>query len=347
MPRQVHLVGSVPLPDAEAVFRTTAGLLGSRLQRIPDGETGSRRIWIHFQLEILARCPLLHFNGPTPDYARLVDQKVQGTYDFSRLQLNEGADPAAVRFGPLGYAEAALASYAVFRRLKSEGVILPEVRFQVSLPTPFASIAAFVVPQDMFALFPAYAAALLAEVAAITAGIPHDQLAVQFDVAIEFGLYEAVFPQPAGDWRGFLAQQWAQLAQAVPSGAELGFHLCYGDLQHKHFVEPKDTALLVEVANTLQRVADRPVQFLHLPVPRSRDDAAYFAPLQQLQLKPETELFLGLLHYTDGVEGSTRRLAAAESVVKTGFGVATECGLGRRDDDTILKVLQLYDVMSQ
>jgi len=35
-----HLIGSVPLADTEAVFRTVAGALGPHLARIPDGETG-------------------------------------------------------------------------------------------------------------------------------------------------------------------------------------------------------------------------------------------------------------------------------------------------------------------
>ena len=105
--------------------------------------------------------------------------------------------------------------------------------------------------------------------------------------------------------------------------------------------------MLTEVANTLSRVVPRSIQWIHVPVPRSRDDAAYFIPLQGLQLKPETELFLGLLHFTDGEEGAKRRLRAAEAEVKREFGLATECGLGRRRDDTISQVLQLYDVMSR
>ena len=38
-----HLVGSVPLPDAESVFRTLGTELGDRLRRLPDGETGPTR----------------------------------------------------------------------------------------------------------------------------------------------------------------------------------------------------------------------------------------------------------------------------------------------------------------
>ena len=44
--RDVLIVGSVPLADAEAVFRAVAGALGERVRRIPDGETGARINWI-------------------------------------------------------------------------------------------------------------------------------------------------------------------------------------------------------------------------------------------------------------------------------------------------------------
>ena len=39
-PLGVHLVGSVPLRDAEEVFRTGSATLGRRLRRIPDGKLG-------------------------------------------------------------------------------------------------------------------------------------------------------------------------------------------------------------------------------------------------------------------------------------------------------------------
>ena len=37
-----HLVGSIPLDDAETVFRRVADVLGPSIARIPDGETGER-----------------------------------------------------------------------------------------------------------------------------------------------------------------------------------------------------------------------------------------------------------------------------------------------------------------
>jgi hypothetical protein len=43
------LVGSIPLSDAEDVFRTAADRLGSHLKRMPDGETGDRAGWVAWQ----------------------------------------------------------------------------------------------------------------------------------------------------------------------------------------------------------------------------------------------------------------------------------------------------------
>src|SRR5437764_12612551 len=110
-PTGVHLVGSVPLEDSEAVFRTASEIMGDRLRRIPDGETGKRSIWIVFQIDVLAANPLLEIVPPNPDvYAPL-----------PQIRLRAGADPAQLRFANLGYAQAALASYATFVRLKREG----------------------------------------------------------------------------------------------------------------------------------------------------------------------------------------------------------------------------------
>ena len=44
----IHMVGSIPLEDAESVFRTLGSRIGGHVERIPDGETGRRQRWISF-----------------------------------------------------------------------------------------------------------------------------------------------------------------------------------------------------------------------------------------------------------------------------------------------------------
>lgn len=131
------------------------------------------------------------------------------------------------------------------------------------------------------------------------------------------------------------------LGNRVPADVDLLYHLCYGDSNHRHVVEPTDMGDMVDFANRLSRRIARPVQLIHMPVPRNRADDAYFAPLQRLDLRPETELCLGLVHYTDGVEGTRRRIAAAQRHVKD-FSIATECGFGRRDPATIPELLRIH-----
>ena len=87
-----------------------------------------------------------------------------------------------------------------------------------------------------------------------------------------------------------------------------------------------------------------PSSFLHLPVPIERDDAAFFAPLAELALHPETELFLGLVHHEDGTEGALRRIAAARPALAglAAFGIATECGFGRGPAERTAPLLGLH-----
>ena len=124
--------------------------------------------------------------------------------------------------------------------------------------------------------------------------------------------------------------------------AELGLHLCYGDPGHKHVVEPKDTKLMVDFTNQLVAAIKHPIAWVHLPVPREREDVAYFAPLKGLKLDPKTELYLGLVHRTDGLAGAKRRTGRNAKKVVTDFGIATECGFGRRPPETVRDLIELH-----
>ena len=141
--------------------------------------------------------------------------------------------------------------------------------------------------------------------------------------------------------RAGLQQRWSRLVEKIPAAAELGFHFCYGDSGGKHSIEPRDTEVMVDFANDLTAAIARPISYFHFPVPIERSDEGFFAPLKGLNLTAGTELFLGLVHPQDGVDGARRRIAAASAAVSD-FGIGTECGFGRRDPKTILALLQLH-----
>jgi ubiquinone/menaquinone biosynthesis C-methylase UbiE len=331
----VHLVGSVPLASSEAVFRTVAAGVGDRLRRIPDGETGPRSDWIVWQLPVFTSLRQLEVVPPGP----------QSWRPLPRVRLGEGVRPESVTFGALGYADAASASYRVFARLKRDGLVPVACRFQVCLPTPLAPISAFVVPEHQGLLEPVYERRLLDELRVILQDVPHDQLAIQWDTNFEFGMLEGVFPVWFEDVKGGILERLLRLSRLVPPDVHLGYHFCYGDVQHRHFKEPADTGKLVEVANALAASPGRPLNWIHLPVPRERVDETYYAPLGALHLRPETELYLGLVHHTDGVEGTARRMEVARRFV-SGFGIATECGWGRRPPATVPELLRIHARLS-
>ena len=57
MGHDIHLVGSVPMANAREVFTVVGKALGSRLKRIPDGETGERLDWITWLEPVFSEHP--------------------------------------------------------------------------------------------------------------------------------------------------------------------------------------------------------------------------------------------------------------------------------------------------
>ena len=151
---------------------------------------------------------------------------------FGPLKLADGVTPEDVHFGELGYAREAKASYEEFLEARQRGDLPPGVRFQVSLPTPYAVIGiGRFIPEAVPQVLPAYEQAMLKEVERICARIPHRDLAIQWDVCIELVQWDGRWhrkPFPGMD-RVF-GESFARLGAAVPEQVELGFHLCYGDL---------------------------------------------------------------------------------------------------------------------
>ena len=328
----VHLIGSVPLATTEEVFRTLAGALGDVLARLPDGETGIRRRWVWWQREMLER----HASMEVDREFGLLEIK---QWDGRVLRRSEvftfkpGVDPDAVEF-PTGYAEAALASWTTFKTLRDAGVLSPEQKFQVCLPTPNSSAYMYVSPNAHDGYLRAYERSLLRALRDITLAIPHESLSIQWDICQEVLVFENYFPTRPADYKAQIIALLERLGDAVPDHVELGYHLCYGSPADQHLVMPKDMAILAELAEAIVSGVGRRVDYLHVPVPRERDDDAYFAPFTDVRLQDWVQLYLGLLHHDDA-DGDRRRIDVARRVLDVPFGVASECGWGRTDPERL------------
>jgi hypothetical protein len=323
----VHFVGSIPLPDAEAVFRTLAEAAGPYLLRLPDGETGIRKTWIRFLQQVLAENPAIELATDVPPF-KFTQWDGKVLREIPRLRIKPGAKPDAGTF-ETGYAEMAIESWGLFERLQKAAVIPANVKFQVSLPTPVAPTYNNMVPADRPMLLPALTQHLIGEVEKIAGVIPGDRLSLQWDVCQEVLAWEGYYERGPVDFRSETLAVLTEIGDAVPAAIELGYHLCYGSPADEHVVQPKDMAIMVEMANAVSRGVKRVIQFFHMPVPKSRSDDGYFAPLENLRLGPDTELYLGLIHHNDA-QGDAARLTAARRHARVD-GVATECGMARGD----------------
>jgi hypothetical protein len=323
----VHFVGSIPLPDTETVFRTLSQAAGPHLVRLPDGETGIRKTWIRFIQDVLASNPAIEYAKDVPPF-KFVQWDGKVVREIPRMRVKPGATPDPATFNT-GYADMAIASWAVFERMQKAGAIPAGVKFQISLPTPIAPIYNNMVPSDRPKIIPALTQHFIGEVKKIAKALPNDRIALQWDVCQEVLAWEGYYDKGPADFRTETIEVLTKIGDAVPAGIELGYHLCYGSPADEHMVQPKDMGIMVEMTNAIVAGVKRPIQFFHMPVPKGRSDDSYFAPLSNLKLGPGTELYLGLIHHND-TAGDAARLAAARRHARVD-GVGTECGMARGD----------------
>lgn len=313
----VFLVGSVPFKDTEAVFTRCAQVLGTRARQLPDGERGG---WLPAE-------DFRKMRGMEEGRGRsLLNPPVTRT-----VRLQPGLSAGDLQFETLHYYPNAIDSYEIFARLKREGIIPAGTRYQISIPSAFTGCIYFDYDQ-VRELWPVYEAALLREVGRIIGVIPREELAISWDV-VEFGISLANPDPPETFEFDELAAGIARAIDAVATPVTCGLHFCYGGHNSNGMPRPglnrrdiADTRLMTRFFNAVQARVHRPIDWLHLPVPRPHFAEAYFLPLRELHRSADTELYLGLLYPDDGFDVTQRKLEVARHCVGE-FGVAAACGL--------------------
>jgi hypothetical protein len=325
------LVGSFPYLDARETLSASGPGLAGVAKRLSDGEAQG---WTIFAARTI---PGGEGIEPDDDSTLLPNRRIQ------KYRVKPGTTAAGVRFKPAGYDEIVAASYAVFRELRDAGVIAPGTRLQQSLPTPLGVIGQHFQARDIPLVIDAFQAAHFADVERLLARVPHHDLALQWDVAVEVisslegrdPVFAELYPLEQ------IARRVAAAVDLIPAAVEVGIHLCYGNPGGHHIQEPRDLANVVALANAVAAKVRRQLNWVHMPVPIDRDDAAYFAPLRDMVLDSKTEFYLGLVHLGDGVAGGTRRIHAAKAA-RADFGIATECGFRYVPVADVPALLQLH-----
>jgi hypothetical protein len=340
----VLLVGSIARPEdgwsVEDVFRRSAGTLGEYVTMLPDGETGDRSAWITY----IAR----HAYHGSPDLVTLSrhtfeDWKPRHYNDQWRFAVRDGVEQ--VYLPKIGYAGEAKRSYEVFCQLREEGIIGSDIRFLVAYPLTESGVRAFFGNgRDYEAMWRAYNDAVRREIEELAASIPHEDLAIQWDMARETAAVEGIefnFPDseledlPTDPMKRY-CRALAELSPAVPEGIWLGLHVCYGSLGHAegespdsaHFMPIRDLGTAVKMLSAGVPACGRPVDYVHMPVQLSELREDFYAPLEHLAVG-DVRIYLGLVDLSDGLQGALRRIELAGHHLES-FGVATPCGWGRR-----------------
>jgi hypothetical protein len=331
----IHLPGSMPFANGTQMFAFVGERLKPWVKRVPD-ETGARTGWVGTQ-----RAAFDHdaFETSPPE-------QVGPLPPLPRKQLRGDVDPDTFEFEPFQYERAVAASYEQFRAARDAGLLRPDARLLVTMPTPHNVVSGFVATADQAPVRAAYERALARAVEHMAAVVPPDELAIQWDLVGELAILNGVYGVPYWD-AATIADSLARCAAMVPPDVQLGYHLCYGDSNNaflirasgpgeRHFARPPipDSSALLAAARAVTSAVDRPIAFVHLACPYQWTDPTAWRPLAELELDPATELFLGLVHAQDGIEGARLRAQlAGPAIGARAFGVATECGMGRYQDD--------------
>jgi hypothetical protein len=237
----VMLVDSLPFETVAEGLQAVGSKLGGDVIAIPDGEVGPRKMWCMFLAtdtyskhpdlaESRRASPAVISNEDKPVGDKKVRPGAAPEYHWT-FGVKDGVK--RLDFGELGYAVAARESYAIFRRLRDQGVIAKDVRFQVSLVATdngtnvyFDDVATWPVIHE------AYARAMKAEISKMPEVIPPDDLLIQLDLAwevVDLSIgNEQYFPwwPPSTLDQKFerYVTDLIDLASAVPENVPLGLH---------------------------------------------------------------------------------------------------------------------------
>ncbi|MFD2573080.1 hypothetical protein ACFSUS_20735 [Spirosoma soli] len=351
--RSAMLVGSLPFANEETCMKRALDALGPTLFCLPDGEIGektpsfpkgNRIAWVVYAIEKLTQDksswqivkePIRGADGMAVNYDSF--QKLKPRYSPTDM-------PQHVQ---LGYDDFFQRSYPIFKRLRQQHK-LPDLKFQLGVPTGFAMGFAFASPITWLRYTYAFNTVIAREVNAALAEAGHDVI-VQIEVPPE--LY-AAYKLPTPLLKLALLPIQDLLSKITP-GAQIGIHLCLGDFHNEALVHPKALGKMVSFSNRL--VQEWPSQhklvYVHYPfaegmVPPATE-ASYYAPLKHIQLPVDTRFVAGFVHEKRTLAENRHILNSIEAALGKTVDVASSCGLGRRTPDVAKDLLSLTAQLTQ
>lgn len=235
--------------------------------------------------------------------------------------------PASVEEGVAATFRAAREAYEGYRRAAADGRVSGDLRWQLSLPSPFTWLSRTVPPEQVASLLQPLQQQVTAEMLSLTEQIPGRDIALQWDLAAETALWESRGRDLSAGRQlaGAVLEGLVALGACVPAEAQLGYHLCRRDGTGATAPDPLDAAQLSHLAGALLASVERNIDFLHVPAARVDASAEWFAPYARLQAWPDTELHVGVAWADEDTAAVTARIEATREALQR-FAPAPACG---------------------
>ncbi len=212
----VHFVGSIPLPDTETVFRTLSAAAGPHLTRLPDGGTGIRKSWIRFLQDVLAQHPAIEPADVPPFRFVQWDGKVVREIPRLRDQTRRQGRRRRIQNRVRRHGDQFLGGV----RTDAKGRHDPG---RCEVPGLFADPDRAHLQQHRAGRSPsrveAFNRTFAGEVAKIPGAVPHDKLAIQWDVCQEVLAWEGYYDKGPVDFRTETLEVLTKVGDADAGGS--------------------------------------------------------------------------------------------------------------------------------
>ena len=333
MTRTAHLVGSIPLDSAEEAMTAALERMGPNLRSLPDGETGERTNWIIHIVESFRRHPDLELKseGAWTDYS-----------DIPRFAIRKGATLTGESLD-FGHTADFDANSPTFLKLREQHG-LKDVAYQLGLPGDFDMALFTLGPLAAFQHRRPFTEATLRTIRAVyeRAG---DDVVFQLEVPAEL-VFVAKMPAPLQSaMAAYLARGITRLVEQAPEGARFGVHLCLGDMNHRALGTMSDVSPLVHLTNAIAASwpHGRRLEFIHAPLAAAIEPPPnrrrFYAPLAKLRLPADVDFIAGFAHEDQPISAQLTLRDHLDGLLGRPVGVATACGLGRRERQPALAAL--------
>ena len=158
-------------------------------------------------------------------------------------------------------------------------------------------------------------------------------------------MLDGVMPTWFDDPRSSIVERLVRLGRSIPAGRPARLPL----LPRPRAPPPRAPVRRPAARRHRQRPVAQPRPLARLGPPARCRAVASTSPSSRRSasspLRPETRLYLGLLHPADGLVGAKARLVAAQRFVHD-FGVATDCGWSRHRPQEVEPLIELHRATS-